>query len=106
VGVKPFTTIRAKSNYQGSVMAITEACMSMPVQDHDREHPRSGLRWTRRHFAFYAVVLAVLLGFVASREPAMRWIADGVTAEYVGLDRQDSGVVIAGAAESRTAPVH
>jgi hypothetical protein len=88
-------------------MAITEACKMLSARDHDREDRRSDSRWTRRHFAFYGVMLAVLLGFVVSRESAMQWIADGVTAEYGGFDRQDGadGVVIARAAEGRKPPV-
>jgi hypothetical protein len=64
--------------------------MVRPAQDHNREFPRIDRRWTRRHFAFYAVAIAALLGFVLSREQAMQWIADGVTAEYAGIDRPDS----------------
>jgi hypothetical protein len=75
----------------------------LSADHHDREAQRLGVRWTRRHFAFYAVVLAVLLGFVASRESSMQWIADGVTAEYVGFDLPDRGVVVAGAAASHRA---
>jgi hypothetical protein len=61
------------------------------TQDRNRDDQRIARSWTRRHFAFYAVALAALLGFLLSRGPAMQWIADGVTAEYVGIESQ-SGV--------------
>jgi hypothetical protein len=56
-----------------------------PEKMHPR-HWRSYWAWTRGVFAFYGVLLAVLIGIALSGKPVGHWMSQAANAEFVNSD--------------------
>jgi hypothetical protein len=63
-----------------------EASMHGPFDKTPRGEPNIYQNWSIKLFALPLLLVIGLIGFVVSHPNVVKWVADGVQAEFVGTD--------------------
>jgi hypothetical protein len=63
-----------------------EASMHGPFDKSPKSEPNIYRNWDMKFFALPLLLAIALIGYVVSHPGIVKWVADGVQAEFVGTD--------------------